>query len=133
MTFAELIKKKENITFKVKCLKIKINELKKTYLPSKGNFDGVRVKNNSSQQEIIVLKVEVLEDKVKLLEEELAIIDDELEEKLDLISNPRDRWIVYCKINGYTWKEISNLESYSISYMQKVYKDALEEIEKKEE
>lgn len=131
-TFAELIKKRENLEFKARCLKIKINELKKTYLPSKGNFEGVRVKNNSSQQEIIILKVEVLEDKLKAIEDELAVIDEQIEEKLDFIANPRDRWIVFRKINGHTWKEISDSECYSVSYVQKVYKDAVSEIEKKE-
>ena len=131
-TFADLIKKRENLDFKARCLKIKINELRKTYLPSKGNFEGVRVKNNSSQQEIIVLKVEVLEDKLEAIEDELAVIDNQIEEKLELITNPRDRWIVFRKINGHSWKEISCSEAYSISYIQKVYKEAVDEIEKKE-
>ena len=132
MTFAELIKKRENLEFKARCLKIKINELKKTYLPSKGNFEGVRVKNNSSQQEIIVLRVEVLEDKLETIEDEILVIDNQIEEKLDFITNPRDKWIVFRKINGHTWKEISNSEFYSESHIKKVYKDAVDEIEKKE-
>ncbi len=132
MTFLELIKKKENLNFKIRSLKIKLLELEKTYLPSKGAFEGSRVKNNSSQQEIILLKMEVCEDKIKAVEKELEIIENQIEEKLDLINNPKDRWIVFRKINGHSWKEISESEFYSISYLQRMYKDAVAEILEKE-
>lgn len=128
MTFEELLKVKENIRFKIKSNTLKIKELKNTYFPNKGNLEGIGQKNNTSPQEIIILRIDALEQRVQRLEQEEIEVDEQLEKKLELIDNPRDRWIVYQKINGIAYAEIKKTEGYSYSHIRKIYEDALRTI-----
>lgn len=133
MTFKELLKNRENIEFKIRSYTAKINELKKTYLPGKGNFEGGRTHNNTSPQEVIVLRISIYEEKIEMLEKELIEIEEELEKKLELIDDIRDRWIATLKINGMSWKEISLQVFLSISHIQHIYKNIELQIAEREQ
>ena len=132
MTFTQLMMNRENVQFKLKSCLFKINNLMQTYFPSKGENLGSHSKNNSSPQEIILLRIDALEQKVKQFEQELIEIDEALERKLELISNLKYRWVVHQKINGISWQKIADNEDWTVVYVHKIYKDALEEIKEKE-
>ena len=132
MTFENLLKKKEEIRFQIKRIIAKVEELRGTYFPGKSESE-ITVHSNTSPQEIIILRIDALNQKIaKLIKEEVEI-DKRIERKLDLIENPRDRWVVYQKINHLSLAKIGDEEGYSYTHIKRIYKKALDLIHEREQ
>lgn len=130
MTFDELIKQRENIKYQIRVNELKIAELKRTYFKQGGESVGGGTKNNTSPQEIIIVRIDELERAIFDLENDLHKIDEQIENKLLLIDNPEYRMIVFQKIQGQSWKQINSC--FSPGYTKKIYADSLKYIKEVE-
>lgn len=126
MGLEEKIKELEDVKYKIKRILFKIKELKMNYFPSKKSEMVIHSSGNTSQQEIIVTKIDSLERELQELQLRELALNEEIEQILDNIKDEKARWIVLQKVKGKAWCELET--EYSVGYAMHVYKKTLKEL-----
>ena len=123
MSLKELIKKREGLGYQIKSLSLKLQEIRESYFPARGeNIGSGGSSNNSSPQEKIILRMDSVLEKIKAIQDEIDEIDKQIELKLLMITDAKNRWIVLQRIRGIAWKEI-DCYGLSLSRSKHIFKE----------
>jgi hypothetical protein len=124
MNLKELIAQREGYGYRLKCLSLKLKELRESYYPSRGeNIGGGHCASNTSPQEKLILRMDAVLTEMQDIQDKIDEIDAQIDVKLLMITNPKHRWIVLQRIRGIGWKEI-DCYGLSLSRAKHIFKDA---------